>query len=326
MTAPGPGEQTDSVADLCLPFALDGGAFRGRLVRLTASVSEILERHKDPEPVSVLMGEAMAAAVALAGGLKYDGIFTLQVQGKGPIHTLVTDVTSDGDLRCWARFDADRLAEELARPRPSGLMPQLLGPGGHLAFTVDQGPDTERFQGIVELTGESLADAVHHYFRQSEQLESALKIAVSPPRESGRGWTAAALVIQRMPEEGGHSARSRDDLDDAWRTAVIFLGSLKDAELLDLAIGPERLLSRLYATLGVIPGARRPIRAKCRCSHERSERILASFPVDEIKSFAQDGQIHMTCEFCRSDYVFLEKDLEAIAEKYRSKQSKVIPP
>jgi molecular chaperone Hsp33 len=306
----------DPAADVCLPFLVNGGAFRGRVVRLTATATEILKRHDDPEPVGILLGEAMATAVALAGGLKYTGVFSLQIQSKGPVRMLVTDVTSEGDLRCCARFDKDELAREMTRASKGGLLPHLTGPGGHLAFTVDQGPDTERYQGIVELSGESLADAVHHYFRQSEQLESALKIAVAPPVGPEGQWIAAAVLLQRMPEEGGIRLTSRDDLEDAWRTAVILLGSLKNSELLDLTLSPERLLTRLFITIGVVPQTRRPIRFKCRCSQDRSERILASFPVEEISSYAEDGKIHMTCEFCRADYVFTVQDLDNIARKH----------
>ena len=306
--------------DVCLPFVVSGGAFRGRLVRLTTSVTQILGAHKDPEPVSLLLAEAMAAAVALANGLKFKGVFTLQVQGKGPVHTLVTDITSDGDLRGWAKFDAAALSAELAKAKPGGPMPHLLGPGAHLSFTVDQGPDTERYQGIVELSGETLTDAVHHYFRQSEQLESALKIAAAPDKDGSGRWTASALLLQRMPEAGGIAALSQEDRDDVWRTAVILMSSVKDAELLDVSLAPDRLLHRLFGTLGVKGTRPRPIAARCRCSRERSERILASFPVDEIKSYADNGQIHMECEFCRTDYVFLESDIEAIAQKNQSQK------
>lgn len=302
--------------DVCLPFIINEGAFRGRLVRLTGSVSEILTRHNDPKEVSARLAEAMVAAVALASGLKYDGVFTLQVQGAGPIHTLVADVTSDGDLRGCAKFDAEHLAAEVNKPRAPGFTPQLTGSSGHLSFTVDQGPDTERYQGIIALGGEGLAESIHHYFRQSEQIESALKIAVAPHGD-GRQWTAGAVLIQRMPEDGGRPV-DREEAEDAWRTAVILLGSLKDSELLDRGLTPQQLVMRLYATVGVRLLPRRPIQAKCRCSRERSERILASFPVEEVKSYAQDGRVHMTCEFCGTDYAFSESELTALANQQRS--------
>ncbi len=308
----------EGAADVCLPFLLSGGRFRGRLVRLTTAATTILAAHRDPEAVSRLLAQAMVAAIALASGLKYNGVFTLQIQGTGPVHTLVTDVTSEGHLRGCAKFDANGLSGELARPRAEGSPPQLLGPGATLSFTVDQGPDTERYQGIVELGGESLAEGIHHYFRQSEQLESAIKIAVAPSHGNPEQWTAAALLIQRMPEEGAARHFNREEADDLWRTAVIFLSSLKDAELLDLSLTPERVLNRLYATMDLRVAARRPVTAQCRCSRARSERILASFPMEEIRSYAENGEIHMTCEFCRADYVFREDELEELAARYQS--------
>lgn len=307
--------------DVCLPFIINGGAFRGRLVRLTRAVSEILNLHNDPPEVSALLAEAMVAAIALASGLKYDGVFTLQIQGTGPVHTLAADITSTGELRACAKFDPERLAADLNKPRPPGASPQLTGSSGHLAFTVDQGPDTERYQGIVGLSGESLAESIHHYFRQSEQIESALKIAVGPPRDGGP-WTAAAVLIQRMPEDGGRPI-DRDEAEDAWRTAVILLGSLKDSELLDLSLTAPQLLMRLYATLGIGLLERRPIVAKCRCSRERSERILASFPIEEVRTYAQDGIVHMTCEFCRTDYAFSESELADNARRHRPQTPEV---
>lgn len=311
------------VEDVCLPFIINNGAFRGRLVRLTGAVSEILKAHGDPAEVSALLAESVVAAVALASGLKYDGVFTLQVQGEGPVHTLVTDVTSAGEIRACARFDPERLAADLSKPRLPGGSRQLTGSSGHLAFTVDQGPDTERYQGIVALSGESLAESIHHYFRQSEQIESALKIAIGAPREDGL-WTAAAVFIQRMPEDGGRPI-DREDAEDAWRTAVILLGSLKDSEVLDLSLSASQLLMRLYATVGLRLLEPRPIVAKCRCSRERSERILASFPIEELRTYAQDGIVHMTCEFCRTDYAFSETELSDNASRDRPQTPEVNP-
>lgn len=304
-------------ADVCLPFVLGGGAFRGRLVRLSESVSDILARHGDPEPVAELLCEAMAATVALAGGIKYDGVFTLQAQGSGPVHTLVADVTSAGRLRACAKFDPGRLEAELARGRPEHLAAHLLG-RGHLAFTVDQGPDTERYQGIVELTGGSIADSVHNYFRQSEQLASALLVTVRPPAAAQARWRATALVIQRMPEIGGAKINA-EEADDAWRTAVVLMGSVTRAEMLDETLTPEALLHRLFATIGLRVLPPKPIAFGCRCSRARSERILASFPVEEVRALADDGVVRMTCEFCRADYVFSEAEVDGLAAKVRAK-------
>src|SRR6185369_7344403 len=128
----------------------------------------------------------------------------LQTKGDGPIRMMVADITTEGAMRGYAAFDEQALTDALAGAAGAPLtapVPRLLG-RGHLAFTVDQGPDTERYQGIVELSGGTLAESIHHYFRQSEQLASVIKIAVRRDASTG-AWTAAALLLQQMPEAGG---------------------------------------------------------------------------------------------------------------------------
>src|SRR5260221_8195049 len=192
--------------DVIQPFQIDGPGLRGRLIRLGASVDAVLGRHDYPEPVARLLGETLALAAALSGALKYDGVFSLQTKGDGPIRMMVVDVTSEGAMRGYAAFDAERLAAATAAVGGAPLaapVPRLLGQG-HLAFTVDQGPDTERYQGIVELVGGTMADCAHHYFRQSEQLQAGIRLA------SGRAagpdgslcWRAGALMLQRLPGPG----------------------------------------------------------------------------------------------------------------------------
>src|SRR5579872_5992663 len=186
--------------DLVQPFQIDPFRLRGRLVRLGSLLDAILTRHSYPEPVAVMLGEAIALAVALAGALKYDGVFTLQTKGDGPIRLMVADVSTAGAVRGYAQYDRARLD---ATPAGSGAsVPDLLG-AGYIAFTVDQGEHTDRYQGIVELAGATLAECAGHYFRQSEQLQAGIKLAVA---HSGAGgaWRAGGLMLQRVPPEGGY--------------------------------------------------------------------------------------------------------------------------
>src|SRR5579859_395761 len=171
--------------DLIRPFQIDAHALRGRLVRLGPVFDRVVDQHGYPEPVAVMLGEAMALAALLAGALKYEGIFTLQTKGDGPITLMVADVASSGAVRGYAQFDPAALERVTA---PGNSVPRLLG-GGYLAFTVDQGEHTERYQGIVELAGATLAECAHHYFRQSEQVQAGIKLAVGRLAEGG-AWRA----------------------------------------------------------------------------------------------------------------------------------------
>jgi len=294
--------------DLIRPFQIDPFALRGRLVRLGPVLDQVVGQHGYPEPVAAMLGEAMALAALLAGALKYEGIFTLQTKGDGPIGLLVADVTSSGAIRGYAQFDAEAL-EKVSGAGNS--VPRLLG-AGYLAFTVDQGEHTERYQGIVELEGANLAECAHHYFRQSEQIEAGIRVAAKRHVE---GWRAGAVMIQRLPDEGGtaeESEQNSDASDDGWRRALVLLGTCSDAELTDPALGSDALLFRLFHEEGVRVYPAQPLEAKCRCSRERIEDVLRSLPAEDLEHLAVEGTVEVTCEFCSTHYSFSEAEVVAL--------------
>jgi molecular chaperone Hsp33 len=294
--------------DLVQPFQIEPFALRGRLVRLGPAIDAILTRHAYPAPVAAMLGEAITLAVALAGALKYDGVFTMQTKGDGPIKLMVADVTTAGAIRGYAQFDAARLDATAATLAP---VPRLLG-AGYLALTVDQGEHTERYQGIVELQGGTLAECVHHYFRQSEQVEAALKVAIAQVADMAgtKRWRAGALMIQRLPREA--FTQEREIEDDAWRRAAIFMSSSTSAELIDPALAPDRLLFRLFHEDGVRAHASHPLEARCRCSRRRVETVLRALTPDEIADMKVDGKITVTCEFCSAVYDFGAEAIDAL--------------
>jgi molecular chaperone Hsp33 len=294
--------------DLVQPFRIDPFALRGRLVRLGPTIDRILSQHAYPEPVAAMLGEAITLAVVLAGALKYEGIFTLQTKGDGPIRLMVADVSTSGALRGYAQYDAAKL--EVAQTGATVLsVPRLLG-SGYIAFTVDQGEDTDRYQGIVELAGATLAECAQHYFRQSEQIQAGIKLAVG--RAGARGtWRAGGLMLQRVPPEGGYGVIA-DDVEDGWRRAMVLMSSATAEELVDPGLAPHRLLFRLFHEDGVRVYDTHPLEARCRCSRERIEGVLRLFSTDELEEMRKEGATTVTCQFCNQSYVFDEADLDRI--------------
>jgi molecular chaperone Hsp33 len=298
--------------DLVQPFQIDPFQLRGRLVRLGPLVDQILTRHAYPEPVAQLLGEAIALAVALSRALKYEGVFTLQTKGDGPVRLMVADVTTAGAVRGYAQIDAAKLA----RARVSGdgaaqaSVPRLLG-AGVLALTVDQGEHTERYQGIVELVGATLADCIHHYFRQSEQVEAGIKVAVARVLADGKpSWRAGCLMIERLPPE---EILRRDVEDDGWRRAVILMSSCTTQELIDPTLGPHALLYRLFHEDGVRAYAPRRLEAQCRCSRARVENMLRALEPADLEDMKVDGKVVVTCEFCSAVYPFAADEIAALS-------------
>jgi molecular chaperone Hsp33 len=278
------------VDDVVQPFVLDKSGFHGRLVRLGSAVDTIMGRHAYAPAVGGILAEALALTSALAAALKFDGVFTLQLSGDGAVKFLVSDVTSAGDLRGYAGLrETVRLPDSLG----AAPIPRLFGKG-YLAFTVDQGVHTDRYQGIVDLTGGTLQDCVHHYFRQSDQFAAAIKLH-GRRLPDGR-WRAGALMLQRSPET--EDPNKQDATEESWREALIMLGSCSDDELIAPDISAHGLLYRLFNEDGVRVFETRPLQFRCRCSDRKVERVLMALPDDELESLAIDGKVTVTCEFC----------------------------
>ncbi|HEV2677572.1 MAG TPA: Hsp33 family molecular chaperone [Aliidongia sp.] len=306
--------------DLILPFQIEATALRGRLVRFNTAVDKIITQHGYPDAVASLLCEAVTLAGLLAGALKYDGVFTLQTKGEGAVRLIVADVTSSGAVRGYAQYDAEGVAAAAALDGPP--VPRLLG-SGYLAFTVDQGDDNERYQGIVALEGGTLAECAAHYFAQSEQIATGIKLAVTrgtPDAEGKPGpWRAGGIMLQRLPTEGGEAEnepeREEETEDEGWNRALSFLGSCSSAELTDPALPAEDLLFRLFHEDGVRAWPAQRLQALCRCSRERISRVLRSLPREELVGLEVDGKVSVNCEFCSTDYDFTPAQIEALFDE-----------
>jgi molecular chaperone Hsp33 len=282
------------------PFFLPRRPVRGRLVRLGPLADALLTRHRGHKVVTTLTGQALALAAALSTALKFEGSFSLQAKGDGPVRLLLADCTDAGALRGYAQTNDERLAALLAT-NPAPGADALLGEG-FLAFTVDPGTGGDRHQGIVTIAGASLAEMALHYFSTSEQLRCLVHLACD--RTEG-GWRAAAFMLEKIAGAGGIDPEmSEEAQEEEWHTATVLAATLTDAELLNDDLEPERLLYRLFHAEGVVVDRARALSFGCRCSRARLAGILEGFSVDDLDHMAVGGDIVMTCEFCNYDFRF----------------------
>jgi molecular chaperone Hsp33 len=311
--------------DSVLPFEVAALDLRGRIVRLGPMLDDILARHDYPSPVAKLLGEAIVLTVLLGSSLKFDGRFILQTQADGPVRMLVVDYTSPGKVRACARFDESRVAAAIASQEASAG--NLLG-RGHLAMTIDQGPDMSRYQGLVALAGGDLEDAAHEYFLRSEQIPTRVRLAVAEELRASSGgprhrWRAGGMLLQFLPKK---AERMRGpDLDpgdapegmaphivpedEAWVEGRSLIATVEDIELIDEDLSSERLLYRLFHERGVRVFKSRALCAECSCSRDTVAAMLASFSQDDRDHMVENGKISVTCEFCNSQYVFRPEDI-----------------
>ncbi len=321
--APSPTALDDTV----MPFEVAKLDLRGRVVRLGPAVDEILSRHAYPQPVAKLLGEALVLTVMLGSSLKIDGRFILQTQSDGPVRMLVVDFIAPDKVRACARFDKDRVAAAIAAGKTAGTA--LLGKG-HLAMTIDQGPDMNRYQGLVALDGSSLEDVAHEYFLRSEQIPTRIRLAVAEELRAASGgathrWRAGGIMLQFLPKSP-ERARTADldpgdapegtaphavKEDDAWIEGQALISTVEDIELIDPSLSSERLVYRLFHEPGVRVFRANPLRAECSCSRDNVEAMLKSFSQDDRDHMVEDGRISVTCEFCSANYQFAPGEVGA---------------
>ena len=298
------GQITDNII---LPFQLHESGLRGRAVRFGSTVDDILSAHNYHQAIAHLVADMVTLAAALSSMLKYDGIFTLQANGKGVVKTLVADIQDDGAIRGCATFDADALGNlKKTGGIYDGFSLNDLTSGGHMAFTVDQGDHTDRYQGIVSLEGDTLKDAISHYFDQSEQLRTALHVA---SKKINGVWRSGALMLQFLPDDNANDAdvikfddKSDKERKEDWHRSKTLLQTCTDDELLDENLHVNELLRRLFHEEGVIVYDAKDIRNECRCSLERVQMVVDNLSDDDKSHAAKDGKIEMTCEFCSKTY------------------------
>jgi molecular chaperone Hsp33 len=291
--------------DLIAVFQIEGWPVRGRIARLSTVVDDILKRHDYPEPVANLLGEACVLAALVGSSLKFEGRLIVQAQGDGPVAYVVADYDTDGSLRGYCRFDAERVAAlegGFSRPGAGALLGQ-----GVFIMTIDQGPDMDRYQGVTPIEGETLALCAEQYFAQSEQIPTRVRLAVAQLQtDAGFSWRAGGLMLQNVAED-----EARGPTADVWERAQALFETLGEDELVDPTVPPQTLLWRLFHEDGVRLFEPKPLKAFCRCSSERIVSVLKSFPAEERAGMVEaDGVIRVTCEYCSRVYAIPPSGLE----------------
>ena len=315
--------------DAILPFAVKALDLRGRIVRLGAAADRILSGHNYPTPVAKLLGEAIVLTVMLGSALKFEGRFIVQTQSDGPVRMLVVDFTVPGTVRACARFDGQRVTDAIAKGEAAPG--QLLG-RGHLAMTIDRGPEMNRYQGLVPLEGSDLEQAAHEYFARSEQIPTRVRLAVAEEFRAGengprRHWRAGGILLQFLPNSPERAHRADLDPgdappgtaphvlpeDEAWVEGRSLVATVDDIELLDPSLSSERLAYRLFHERGVRVFRATPVAAQCSCSREGVENMLRSFTQRDREDMVEGGRITVTCEFCSSTYIFAPNEIVSAA-------------
>src|SRR6202453_3855276 len=275
-------------------FVFEHYPIRGNLVHLDAAWRALIEHRAYPDGIRDLLGEAVAASLLLAATIKFEGVLSLQLQGDGFVHLLLAQCTSGLGVRGLARCqdDAERVAASVAESRVA----DLIG-AGNLTVTLETDEGAQRYQGIVPITGERLAESLQGYFENSEQLPTRLWLYADAQGASG-------MLLQRLPGEGGGGSHAgAAEVDDAWRRVQLIGDTLTHEELRTLT--DQEILRRLFNEDDLRLFEPSPVYFRCRCSRERVAGMLQGLGEAETRAvLAERGEVEVRCDFCNRAYVF----------------------
>jgi molecular chaperone Hsp33 len=284
-------------------FLFEHYPIRGHIVHLDASWRALLEHRDYPPAIRDTLGEAVAASVLLAATLKFDGTLSLQLQGQGPMHLMLAQCSSELGVRAVARYREAHVERDLA----------ALSGEGNLTVTLENEDLSQRYQGVVPLSGERLADCLREYFESSEQLPTRLWLHATEKGASG-------LLLQRLSDDSVRERAKisrpielpeRDEIDDAWRRVQLLGDTLRGEELQGLS--DRDILRRLFAEDDVRLFESSPVYFRCRCTRERVIGMLRSLGAEEIRSIlVERGEVEVRCDFCNRAYRFDPVDVEKL--------------
>jgi molecular chaperone Hsp33 len=302
-------------SDFVVNFQIDQRPVRGRAVRMGAeSLSPILHRHDYPRNLARILGEAVTLAAMVGASLKFEGRILVQAGGDGPVSMLVGEYRTDGGVRGYAKFDADRWAHlEKVNKGAAPHMPQLFGPTGRLALILIQDdPSIAPYQGIVPLEKGTLSECAEEYFAHSEQVPSRIKLAVAELDRKGEKpiWVSGGMMVQRIAGD-----ENRGDTTEVWREAEALFGTLSDAELVDPDLAVPDLLFRLFHEQGVRIEDRVGLLDSCTCNEERLVETLKGMPDNALREMVEsDGTLAIDCQFCARHYAIpIEKVTDPVS-------------
>lgn len=285
------------MSDSLQRFIFENADIRGEIVKLDATWRAILTRHDYPKPVQTLLGEMMVAAALLSATFKFNGKLIIQIQGGHPIKLMVVECDSNNHLRGVAQYDEDI--------RDVTKLSELVG-NGKLVITLDPSEKGERYQSIVDVSGESLADALSDYLIRSEQLDTNLWLAANSKYAGG-------LLIQKLPSDSAKLSNQENEAadQDTWNRIQHLSSTISNDELLNIT--DEEIIHRLYHEEDVRVFEKEPISFRCTCSRDRVANMLRSLGSKEVTSILQEQKkIEVACEFCNQKYNFDTIDIEQL--------------
>jgi molecular chaperone Hsp33 len=265
------------------------GTLRGVAIRCSGVARALSETHGLVGEDSQSFGEALVAGFILASYCKAGERMNLNIKGDGSAKQALVDAYSDGTIR---GYFVPNEPHEKQNYNETGDGPWGKGTLAVLRKRDDQ-DGAEPYIGTVPLITGHLAKDLTFYWLQSEQVPSAVGIAVNLDAE-GKISSAGGFLVQAMPGASEEEIREIE-------TQVTHLTNLANEVAADRE--PIYILSTLFQNMAFMLLEKKELRAECTCSEARMRRALTLVGVAELQAMIDEvGEAVVKCDFCEKEY------------------------
>lgn len=252
------------------------------------SVTSICNKHQTL-PLTTIAFARFLLAGAVIGSLEKNGVgVTLQINSDGPIKNLFMQATSDGYIRGYV----SNPQADLSLNDGEYKIENVVGQNGILSVTKvnNEGVD---FTSDVILAKSDISQDIAYYFFTSEQIPTIINLSVTLD-DDGKVNSAKGYLIQLI------TGYEEEDVE--------FLEKLKLENITDLEDNIKSMFNDFVKLEEM------EIKEFCDCSRNRFEGGLATLSDFDLKDLANEDNIEVVCEFCKSKYIFTKEDLNDILE------------
>lgn len=272
----------------------------------TETVREGVRRHGTSPTSSVALGRALTGTLLLGSSLKDYDRLTVKIDSNGPIEGIVTETYADGKVRGYIKNPLADLPQhadgsfDVAGIVGTGMFTVIREAGSHAGFR------TEPYVGSVPIEIGEIGEDFAHYLMKSEQIPSAVMLAVSLQREAPFVKCTGGVMIQMLPSANPNIAVMIED-------TILHAPPVRESIL--QGASPEDLLRNALGIIDYEILGERDVRFECNCSLDRARQTIASLgPVEVRAMLEEDGKATMTCGFCSTVYTLEGQDLQEILD------------
>ena len=276
----------------------NNGMVRGYFLNSKELVQQVFDYHQTAPVVTAALGRLLTASAMMGKTLKNDrDLLTLQIEGEGPVRTLLATADRNGRVKGYAGIPrVDIPLKSNGKLDVSGAIGD-----GYLTVLRDNG-EGEPYVSRTQLVSGEIAEDITHYFATSEQTPTVCALGVLVDRDYNVK-SAGGFLIQLLP---GADDEVIDQLEKN-------LTQIQNVSSMFEHTSNQAIADILMNQIPYHVTEEWSAEYYCNCSRRKTEQVLLTLGKKDLASLIEEGKpVELCCHFCDKKYSFTPKDMEKL--------------